>query len=118
MAGINQWIGTFAGACIRAAEDAGSFEDRVEQIEASWRSQVGQIRSGSATDLLLRALPGAPVLSVTGAAERTGRSFPQVNAAIRRLTEAGVLTQIGVGKRNRAFKAGDIIDAFGELAAG
>ena len=114
-AGLNRWIGTFAGACARAAGDAGSFENRVEQIEASWRAQVGRIRSGSATDRLLRALPGAPVLSVSGAAELTGRSYPQVNEAIGRLVPAGVLTQISVGKRNRAFEAKDIINAFTDL---
>jgi Fic family protein len=114
-AGLNQWIGTFAGACVRAAGDADSFENRVEQIEASWRAQVGRIRSGSATDLLLRALPGAPVLSVGGAAELTGRSYPQVNEAIGRLVSAGVLAQISVGKRNRAFEAKDIINAFSDL---
>lgn len=113
--GLNRWIGTFAGACARAAGDAGSFENRVEQIESTWRAQVGQIRSGSATDLLLRALPGAPVLSVSGAAELIGRSYPQVNEAIGRLVPAGVLTQISVGKRNRAFEARDIINAFTDL---
>jgi Fic family protein len=114
-AGLNRWIGTFAGACARAAADAGSFENRVEQIESSWRAAVGQIRSGSATDRLLRALPGAPVLSVSGAAELIGRSYPQVNEAIGRLVPAGVLTQISVGKRNRAFEAKDIINAFTDL---
>jgi Fic family protein len=113
--GLNQWIGTFAGACVRAAEDAASFENRVEQIETRWRAQVGQIRSGSATDLLLRSLPGAPILSASAAAELTGRSFPQANEAIGRLVSAGVLTQISVGKRNRAFEARDIINAFTDL---
>lgn len=113
--GLNQWIGTFAGACVRAAEDATSFENRVEQIEGQWRAQVGQIRSGSATDLLLRALPGAPILSASAAAELIGRSFPQANEAIGRLVSAGVLTQISAGKRNRAFEARDIINAFSDL---
>jgi Fic family protein len=115
LAGLNRWVGTFAGACTRAAGDAGSFENRVEQIESSWRAAVGQIRSGSATDRLLRALPGAPVLSVSAAAELIGRSYPQVNEAIGRLVAAGVLTQISVGKRNRAFEAEDIINAFTDL---
>jgi Fic family protein len=114
-AGLNQWIGTFAGACTRAAEDATSFENRVEQIENQWRARVGQIRSGSATDLLLRALPGAPILSVGGAAELIGRSFPQASEAVNRLVSAGVLAQISVGKRNRAFEAKDIINAFTDL---
>lgn len=63
--GMNQWIGTFAGACVRAAEDAASFENRVEQIETRWRAQIGQVRVDSATDLLLRALPGAPIITVS-----------------------------------------------------
>jgi Fic family protein len=113
--GLNQWIGTFAGACVRAAGDAASFETRIEQIEGQWRTQVGRIRSGSATDLLLRALPGAPILSASAAAELTGRSFPQANEAIGRLVSAGILTQITVGKRNRAFEAKDIINAFTDL---
>jgi Fic family protein len=113
--GLNRWIGTFAGSCVRAAEDAASFEHRVEQIESQWRVQLGQIRAGSATDLLLRALPGAPILSARGAAELIGRSFPQANEAIGRLLSAGVLTQISVGKRNRAFEARDIINAFTDL---
>lgn len=114
-AGLNRCIGTFAEACVRAAEDAASFEHRVEQIECLWRAQVGRIGTESATDLLLRALPGAPVLSVTSAAELIGRGFPQANEGIGRFASAGVLAQISVGNRNRAFEATDIIDAFTDL---
>jgi hypothetical protein len=45
-----------------------------------------------------------------------GRSFPSVNDAIARLTEADVLKQITIGKRNRAFEAKEVIDAFTSLA--
>jgi hypothetical protein len=44
-----------------------------------------------------------------------GRSFPTVNDAIARLTEADVLKQITIGKRNRAFEAKGVIDAFTSL---
>jgi hypothetical protein len=47
--------------------------------------------------LLLRAVPGTPILSASGAAELIGRSFPQANETIGRLVSAGVLTQISVG---------------------
>lgn len=113
--GLNQWIGKFSGACIRAVDDAASFEKRVQQIQARWRAQLGRVRSGSATDLLLRSLPGAPVLTVNGAATLIGRSFPQANEAVSRLAESGVLSQVTVGKRNRAFEAKDIINAFTDL---
>jgi Fic family protein len=113
--GLNQWIGKFSGACIRAVDDAASFEKRVQQIQGRWRAQVGRVRSGSATDLLLHSLPGAPVLTVNGAATLIGRSFPQANEAVARLAESGVLSQVTVGKRNRAFEAKDIINAFTDL---
>jgi Fic family protein len=113
--GLNLWIGGFAGACTRAVEDAASFEQRVQQIQHRWRARLGQVRSGSATDLLVHSLPGAPVLTVNGAAELIGRSFPQTNEAMARLAKAGVLSQVTVGRRNRAYEAKDIINAFTDL---
>jgi DNA-binding Lrp family transcriptional regulator len=44
-----------------------------------------------------------------------GRSKPQVNDAVARLQEAGILTQVTVGRRNRAFEAREVIDAFADL---
>jgi Fic family protein len=113
--GLNRWIGMFAGACTRAVEDAASFERRVRQIQDGWRARLGQVRSGSATDLLVHSLPGAPVLTVNGAAELINRSFPQTNEAVARLAEAGVLSQVTVGRRNRAYEAKDITNAFTDL---
>jgi Fic family protein len=113
--GINLWAGKFAGACIRAVDDAASFERHVQQIQDEWRAQLGRVRSGSATDLLIRSLPGAPILTVNGAAELIGRSFPQTNEAVARLTEAGVLSQVTAGERNRVFEAKEIINAFTDL---
>ena len=57
----------------------------------------------------------APVLTVTTASKLTGRSFPQTNEAISRRLEVGVLSQVRVGRRNRAFEALDIIDALTNL---
>lgn len=114
-AGLNVWVGRFAAACQRAAEDAISFERQVRTIEDAWRARLGRVRAGSAVDLLIRALPGAPIVTVNGAAELIDRSFTQANQAVGRLAEAHVLSQITVGKRNRAFEAKDIINAFTDL---
>jgi hypothetical protein len=114
-AGLNMWVGTFAGACKRAVDDASSFEMQVEQIQREWRAQLGRIRSGSATDLLLRSLIGAPVLTVGSAADLIGRSFPQTSDAIDRLMSAGVLSQVKAGQRNRVFEAPAIVNAFTDL---
>ncbi|MDP9336941.1 MAG: Fic family protein, partial [Actinomycetota bacterium] len=72
-------------------------------------------RAESATDRLIRALPGAPIVTVGGAAEIVGRSFQQTNAAIARLADANVLKQVTIRRRNRAFEASEVIDAFADL---
>ncbi len=113
--GLNHWIALFASAAGRSVSDARSFEARVVDIEKAWRTRVGRIRTDSATDRLIRALPGAPVVTVAGAAEIIGRSFQQTNKAVSRLTDARVLKQVTVGRRNRAFEAAEIVDAFTDL---
>ena len=113
--GINSWIGVFAAACRRAVDDAVAFEERVGSLQREWRAATGSVRKGSATDLLIGALPGAPVVSVSSAADLIGRSFQATNEAMARLAAAGVVRQVNIGRRNRAFEAPAIIDAFTAL---
>lgn len=113
--GINSWIGLFAAACHRAVDDALAFEQRVGSIQEEWRATVGTVRRGSAAELLIGALPGAPVVSVSSAADLIGRSFQATNEAMTRLESAGVVRQVNVGRRNRAFEARSIIEAFTAL---
>jgi Fic family protein len=108
---INLWIGRFAGASKRAARDARSFERRALAIEEAWRDRLGTVRARSSVDLLLRRLLGAPVVTVRSAANLIDKSFVQTNEAITRLVSAGVLRQVSVGRRNRAFEASEIITA-------
>lgn len=113
--GLNRWVGLFAAAAKRAVTDADAFEDRIQLLERTWRERLGRVRANSAADLLLRKLPGAPILTVQSAAETIGRSTQATNEAITRLTEAKVLSQTTVGRRNRAFEAPEVIRAFTDL---
>jgi len=113
--GINSWIGLFAAACRRAVDDAVAFEERVAAIQQGWRAAAGTVRRGSAADLLIGTLPGAPVVSVSSAADLIGRSFQATNEAMNRLEAVGVVRQVNVGRRNRAFETPAIIDAFTAL---
>lgn len=110
--GLNTWVASFAGACIRSVADATTFESRAASLEVRWRQRVGRVRANSATDLLLRRLPGAPVLTAESAATLLGRTFKPANAAIQRLVQVGILRQITIGRRNRAYEAPEIIEAF------
>jgi hypothetical protein len=108
-------VGLFATACRRAVDDAAEFDERTRELEMAWRERLGPVRADSTADALLRALPGAPVLTVKSATALVGRSRVAVNQAIGRLTDTGVLTQVTVGRRNRAFEARELIDAFVDL---
>ena len=113
--GLNHWVALFAAATRRAVADANAFEERIADLDAGWRTKLAPIRRNSATDLLLRALPGAPVLSVQAAAALTNRSVQAANEAVSRLEGAGILYQVTVGRRNRAFEAPKLIKAFTDL---
>jgi Fic family protein len=114
-AGANQWIALFATACRRAIEDAETFERRVSALQGRWRERLGKFRAKSAADLLIGALPGAPIVTVNGAAELIGRTYQATNEAIDRLVEAKILRQVNVGQRNRAFEAPEVIRTFTDL---
>ncbi len=113
--GLNRWMSLFAAASRRAVADAEVFENEVLDLQAQWRAQLGVVRRGSAVDLLVNALPGAPIVTATGAGQLIGRSFQAANEAISRLVNAGILQQINVGRRNRAFEAADVIQRFTQL---
>jgi Fic family protein len=113
--GINSWISLFSGACRRAVADAEEYEHRVSELRETWRRRLGRVRRNSAAELLIDALAGAPLVTVQSAATLTGRSIQAVNAAIPRLVDAGILEQTTVGRRNRAFEARELIDAFTAL---
>ncbi len=113
--GLDRWIALFATAIRRSVDDAELYEQQVRDLQGTWRSRAGRIRAKSATDLLIDALPGSPVLTVQSGAALIGRSEQAVNEAISRMVEARVLAQISVGRRNRAFEAPELIDAFTRL---
>jgi Fic family protein len=118
LAGVNTWVSRFAAACTRCAYDAIAFQARAAELEAAWRERLGRVRANSATDLLLRGLAGAPVLTLHSAEALIGRTFKPTQAAVQRLLEAGILQPATIAKRNRAYEAPEIIAAFTALERG
>ena len=113
--GINRWVSFFASASLRAVQDTGRFEEHVRALQTSWHERARNPRRDSAAYQLIGALPAAPVLTATTAAGLIGRSFQTASQAVERLVDAGVLRQVNVGRRNRAFEAPELIDAFTAL---
>lgn len=116
VAGVNRWLGTFAGACARAAADAIQFEQRIARIQEHWRERLGSIRADSAAMRLLEVLPGAPVITLASARAMIGRSLPTTMEGMRRLVEAGIVSPVNLGRqRKQIYEAREIIDVFTAL---
>lgn len=115
MAGVNTWTARFAAACTRCVSDATTFQARATELQTQWRSRLGQVRANSATDIILRVLPGAPILTIRSAETMLNRTFKPTREALQRLIDAGILREVTIAKRNRAYEAPEIIDAFTAL---
>lgn len=113
--GFDDWIAVFAAATTTAAMQALDFERRIDEIKTEWLERLGRVRTNSSVRLLVDALPGTPIITSTGAADLLGRSFKAANDAIERFVQAGILSQVNVGRRNRAWEAREILDAFTDL---
>lgn len=115
VSGMNEWVAFFARACRRAVSEAETYEREVAELQQTWRTRLGRVRRGSAVDLLLEVLPGAPVITVQSAAALIGRSVQATNEAVARLAGVGILSQTTVGRRNRAFETLELIEALTAL---
>jgi Fic family protein len=108
-------IAGFARATRIAATESRTTSVRLGEIADEMRSAVGRVRSGGATDALLRALPLDPVVTIDDAIDITGASRSVVYETIERLAEAGVLRPLMARKRNQVWGAVAVLDELEDL---
>ena len=82
-----------------------SLLQQIGELEAKWNARLPGLRKGSAADIMLRELPGSPIVTVATVMETTGKSFSASNDAVRQLVEAGILTPLTDDQRNRVFES-------------
>lgn len=110
--GLAFWIQVFAAATARASRDAERFGAQIDELAQEWRQKAAPVRGRSAADLLLSALPAAPIITVATAAKLIGRSTQATNEAVDHLVKAGVLVQQNKDVQwSRAFEAVGLLDA-------
>ncbi len=114
-----EWLETFAVAAARSADLAVAYLEQVRALQARWREQAAAVvkRSDAAAWLLIDELPGHPVITTAVAAALTGRSKPQVQAAIDQLVAVGALEPLSSARRNRLWEAVGLLDLLAGLDA-
>jgi len=109
------WCLDFALTVIKAARAARRLAQQIDGLEERWMQQAGNPRRGSTARRLVAALPAQPILRVSHVVELTGAGLSAAHKAVNDLEAAGVLKQVTVGKRNRAWEAVgllNLVDAF------
>lgn len=107
---LDEWTGIFAAATKTAAIQARSLADRVAELQERWRAQATNPRASSAAEKLIGLLPAYPIVDLNLARDLLRVSDPAAWGALQRLEGAGVLHQITVGRRNRAYEAVGLFD--------
>jgi Fic family protein len=117
--GLLDWVDFFIDAMGRACRDTQDFASVLAAWDKQTRQRAGRLRAGSAAAAIVDALPALPVFTAGTMAQYLGRPPQKVNEAIARLSEAGVIRQVNVGRRrNRAFEAVDLFDRFADFERG
>lgn len=86
-------------------------------IRASWGERL-VARADSAPWLILDLLLRQPVVTARVVIRETGVSAPTAQAALQRLVESGVLVESTGWKRNRVYRAPEVLSALDAYAAG
>jgi Fic family protein len=107
----SSWIEFFCHAVQLACERACAYDERMMAVRGRWEAAVHP-RLGSATQQLLDALPGNPVISVRSVVRITGKSYPAARAAVRMLEESGILVQTSKNRKSGLYAAREVLDEF------
>ena len=120
--GVAEWIDQFASATVTAARLGQRYIASVWRLQERWRQQLVDTgkapRAGAAAWAIIEALPAHPMLSAPVAVAVTHRAKSRVYEAIDQLVEAGVLTPLSEGARNRWWEAEGLLSLISELEGG
>lgn len=103
--GPDRWVTLLARAAERAAIATIALADDIAALQVRWRELSSHRRSDSAAAAIIDALPAHPILNVADAAMLTGRSEQRARVALNQLEADGVLAQVTLGRRNRAWES-------------
>ncbi len=104
------WYLLFADALKFAAQQSRVFADDVVRLQSDWSEKAGNPRPHSASKKLIDQLPAHPVIDIQTAQSVTGLEREACRLAVLRLEKAGVLREITLSRRNRAWETVGLFD--------
>lgn len=107
---IDPWISVFSEATSISARRATGLAREIAELQAEWLGRAGRPRKASTARGLIEGLVAHPLVSVGSVSEVLGVSEEAARQALNQLAERGVVTQVTIGKRNRAWAAEEVFD--------
>ncbi len=105
----NEWIGFFARGVTEQARDAITRVQRLQDLQASYRERTGALIRTAAPQRLVEELFASPYITVNHAAEVMDVSFKSAAQTVTTLADAGMLREITGQKRNRIYRADEVL---------
>ncbi|SPZ34059.1 Fic/DOC family [Rhodococcus wratislaviensis] len=109
-------VRSIAEASFGAVANGRTLVHDLEAVRADWRTRV-TARRGAAVHRLVDLLLRRPVVDNKLVTSTLGVTGANAQIAIDRLVDAGILTQITDGRRNRIWQAKDVVRVLDEFAA-
>jgi Fic family protein len=99
-----QWVRFFLQAVEECAKDAIETIDKLNALHEKDSAAVSAMgRAAKNTALVFAYLEANPIIDIGKTAQALDLSFNTVSAVVKRLAEAGILTQTEAANRNRTF---------------
>lgn len=109
------WIAFFLeGVAQAAAEAERNIVEVATLVTTDRRRLLAAPKAGSAAYRLFEMLPMMPRFTVERARQQLDTSFPTANAAVRLLTELGIVTEMTGQRKNRSFGYQEYIELLTE----
>lgn len=105
-----EWVAFFLFGVAEQARDAISRTRRLQELQTGWRERLSQARTSALSLRLLDALFGTPFITIPGAQHLLDVTYVTAQRHVLRLTEAGILRQVGENAYGRVFVAQEILD--------
>jgi Fic family protein len=108
-------INVFADAAFEAVENGRQLAREIQEARMRWQTMIPMRARAGATRVMENLLE-QPIVSRSSASELLGTTPANAQLAIDRLVDAGILSQLGAGKRNRIWQATDVVNALERFA--
>ncbi len=112
---IEPIINVFADAAFDAVDNGRRLAREIQEARMRWQTLI-PMRVGAGATRVMENLLEQPIVSRGTTSELLGTTPANAQLAINRLVEAGILSQLGSGKRNRIWQATDVVNALERFA--